>query len=538
MKGVIKFSTLAAAVLAASMTLYSTNAAAAGQADIDAALAAAREAVAAAQRAEAAAVEAKRAAEAAQAKAEAESARAKAIVDQAAAQDGKAANVEVGWKPSFDFHGYFRAGVGKSGNGAQGSWNKTKVGRLGNESDLYSELEFGTEVYRMNDVSFYIDSLVQLDSNGSNDGEDMRGFKDEDMNVSLRQFNLQVKGLIPGQKDAVIWAGKRYYQRADIHVIDSKYINISGPGAGIEYLKAGPGTFSFAWFRADSNDVDYRYDEVITDDEGKEAYFDDVINVNYLDARYAGWAPWDGAWTQLQVAVAIPDEVDHEGTQKVWDKDTGSGSSGDTVTGIGDPRYENETSVMVTAELSQSFSAGYNKTILQYFNKALAHNAIDIGGGWYDSWNRTEDADGYSIINTGEINITDDFSFTHVLHYGYASDMTEHEDNHSIIRAVARAGYQLTTYTRLLAEVGSYWEDVEYKDGTDKSQDGQKYTLAYAIAPAKGLMSRPELRVYASYIAVNGDDFSKDGDYYLPAAYGTSTDDSEWNFGIQAEAWW
>ena len=67
MKGAIKFSTLAAAVLAASMTLYSTNAAAAGQADIDAALAAAREAVAAAQRAEAAAVEAKRAAEAAQA---------------------------------------------------------------------------------------------------------------------------------------------------------------------------------------------------------------------------------------------------------------------------------------------------------------------------------------------------------------------------------------------------------------------------------------------------------------------------------------
>ena len=33
MKGAIKFSTLAAAVLAASMTMYSTNAAAAGQAD-------------------------------------------------------------------------------------------------------------------------------------------------------------------------------------------------------------------------------------------------------------------------------------------------------------------------------------------------------------------------------------------------------------------------------------------------------------------------------------------------------------------------
>ena len=48
-------------------------------------------------------------------------------------------------------------------------------------------------------------------------------------------------------------------------------------------------------------------------------------------------------------------------------------------------------------------------------------------------------------------------------------------------------------------------------------------------------MARPELRVYASYLAANGDDGVK---YYIPAAYGNSSDDSEWNFGVQAEAWW
>ena len=113
------------------------------------------------------------------------------------------------------------------------------------------------------------------------------------------------------------------------------------------------------------------------------------------------------------------------------------------------------------------------------------------------------------------------------------------EDNHSIIRAVARAGYQLTTYTRLLAEVGSYWEDVDYVDGPDRSQDGQKYTLAYAIAAGKGLMARPELRVYASYIDINGDDLGwNTNNAALNGAYGKSSDDSEWNFGVQAEAWW
>lgn len=527
MKGAIKFSTLAAAVLAASMTMYSTNAAAAGQADIDAALAAAREAVAAAQRAEAAAVEAKRAAEAAQAKAEAESARAKAIVDQAAAKDGKAASVDVGWKPSFDFHGYFRAGIGQSSNGSNVKWNVAKVGRLGNENDTYSELEFGTEVYKVNDVSFYIDSLMQLSSDGSKDSE---GLRDDDFNVDLRQFNLQVKGLIPGQKDAVIWAGKRYYQRADIHIIDSKYLNISGSGAGIEYLKAGPGTFSLAWVRADNEDISYQY----KDATGHDAYYNAPVNVNYIDLRYAGWAPWQGAWTQFSIIAAIPSEVEN-------------GAGDDAVSGT--PYYDNGTGFMGTIEFSQNFSLGYNKTVLQYATKALAHNVIDIGGGWYDSWSDNEDAKGFGIINTGEINITDNFSINHVLQYGYTSDMgatgpnnaVYEEDNHSIIRAVVRAGYQLTTYTRLLAEVGSYWEDVEYKSGNDASQDGQKYTIAYAIAPGKGLMSRPELRVYASYLAANGDalvDSRNPGDNLIGDAYGSSSDDSEWAFGVQAEAWW
>ncbi len=532
MKGAIKFSTLAAAVLAASMTLYSTNAAAAGQADIDAALAAAREAVAAAQRAEAAAVEAKRAAEAAQAKAEAESARAKAIVDQAAAKDGKAASVDVGWKPSFDFHGYFRGGVGVSGDGANTGWNQSKVGRLGNEGDLYTEIELGTEVYKMNDVSFYIYSTFQFNSDGSDDGEELKydGYNggDDDMTVSVRQFNLQVKGLIPGQPNAVVWAGKRYYQRQDIHIIDKKYINIAGSGAGIEYLQAGPGTFSFAWIRKDQQDIKYDFE-----DNGVPGQYTGDLNVNYLDARYAGWAPWDGAWTQFHVAVAIPNGADEGRVTGTDGKFTGPIYSGTE-------QYDNGTAFMGTIEFSQNFSAGYNKTVLQYANKALAHNVIDMDGGWYDAWKDNEDAKGFQIINTGEINITDNFSLNHVLQYGYASDMGN-EDDHSIIRAVARAGYQLTTYTRLLAEVGSYWEDVEYKSGNDASQDGQKYTLAYAIAPGKGLMSRPELRVYASYLVANGDaleDSANPTMNSIGAVTAGSSDDTEWNFGVQAEAWW
>ncbi len=50
--------------------------------------------------------------------------------------------------PTVDFHGYLRAGVGVSGDGSEAEWQKNKLGRLGNESDTYGELELGSEVYK------------------------------------------------------------------------------------------------------------------------------------------------------------------------------------------------------------------------------------------------------------------------------------------------------------------------------------------------------------------------------------------------------
>ena len=137
-----------------------------------------------------------------------------------------------------DFHGYLRSGVGVSRDGGMEEWQKNKIGRLGNEADTYGELELGSEVYKKNDVSFYLDSMVSMVSDGSNDNETTL---DDDAQFGLRQLNLQIKGLIPGDPNAVIWGGKRYYQRHDLHIIDTKYWNISGSGAGIENYTLGPG---------------------------------------------------------------------------------------------------------------------------------------------------------------------------------------------------------------------------------------------------------------------------------------------------------
>ncbi len=96
--------------------------------------------------------------------------------------------------PTIDFHGYMRAGVGVSSDGSEVEWQKNKLGRLGNESDTYGELELGSEVYKKDDVSFYLDSMVSMVSDGSNDNETTLN---DDAQFGLRQLNLQIKGLIP-----------------------------------------------------------------------------------------------------------------------------------------------------------------------------------------------------------------------------------------------------------------------------------------------------------------------------------------------------
>ena len=57
-----------------------------------------------------------------------------------------------------EFNGYMRGGVGLSNEGGSNSkWEVSKVGRLGNENDLYGEFGFRKEVYAEDDVSFLVD---------------------------------------------------------------------------------------------------------------------------------------------------------------------------------------------------------------------------------------------------------------------------------------------------------------------------------------------------------------------------------------------
>ena len=62
-----------------------------------------------------------------------------------------AATLAAGSAFAVDFHGYMRAGVGVNADGGQQiDFKKSQIGRLGNESDVYGEIQLGKEVYNNN----------------------------------------------------------------------------------------------------------------------------------------------------------------------------------------------------------------------------------------------------------------------------------------------------------------------------------------------------------------------------------------------------
>lgn len=399
-----------------------------------------------------------------------------------------------------DFHGYMRAGVGMNADGGQQiAHEKNKIGRLGNEDDVYSEVQLGSEVYNDNGKTFYVDSMLAMTSNGSNDWESTStscAMNDEGDNVecsddaqfALRQFNVQAKGLIESAPEATLWAGKRYNQRHDIHHTDFYYWDISGAGAGIEGVETGPGKLSLAWIRNDRDDIE---------DTGNNG---DALNVNTFDVRYAGIPLWKNGSLEVGLDYAMVNDTDDV---------------------VGDP----QDGVMTTFELTQGMDNGFNKTVFQYgtegYSKALAFYG---SGNWYGA-EAKDGASGYRLINWGVIGFGDNIEMLHQLVYGVGEDMWDGHNKTETMSAVIRPVYKWDDNHKTILELGYNIDDT---DG-DETKNG-KATIAQAWTAGSSIWARPEIRVYASYINQDADSGAKN--------FNGGRDDDTMQFGIQAEAWW
>jgi maltoporin len=142
------------------------------------------------------------------------------------------------------FHGYLRASTGSSSaHGPQSCYalgGPTAYYRLGNECDSNAEFGYTKEIARAdNGVSF----VATLWVNAYAPASDFRG-----ADLHLLKGYIEAKGL-PFLNGGTAWAGKRYYYRPDIHILDMQYINMNGTGGGLDRIAAGPGKLSYAIFK-------------------------------------------------------------------------------------------------------------------------------------------------------------------------------------------------------------------------------------------------------------------------------------------------
>ncbi|CAI9391939.1 maltoporin LamB [Citrobacter telavivensis] len=407
-----------------------------------------------------------------------------------------------------DFHGYARSGIGWTGSGGeqqcfQATGAQSKY-RLGNECETYAELKLGQEVWKEGDKSFYFDTNVAYSVAQQNDWEAT--------DPAFREANVQGKNLIDWLPGSTIWAGKRFYQRHDVHMIDFYYWDISGPGAGLENIDLGFGKLSLAATRSQEAGGSY----IFSSNDVYRDYKDTANDV--FDVRLAGLETNPDGVLELGVDYGRANKTD--GYHYV---------DGATKDGW-----------MFTAEHTQSMLKGYNKFVVQYATDAMTTQGKGIPQGTYtinDSDNITTNNNGslVRILDHGAISLGDRWDLMYV---GMYQDIDRDDKNGTTWYTVGvRPMFKWTPIMSTLMEVG--YDNVK-SQRTDDTNNQYKITLAQQWQAGDSIWSRPAIRVFATYAKWDEKWGYDNGIAYSDTSAHTFSrgDNDEWSFGAQMEIWW
>ncbi|EIB96797.1 MULTISPECIES: maltoporin [Pantoea] len=408
-----------------------------------------------------------------------------------------------------DFTGYARSGIGWTGSGGeqqcfQATGAQSKY-RLGNECETYAELKLGQEVWKEGDKSFYFDTNVAYSVAQQNDWEAT--------SPAFREANVKGKNLIDALPGSTLWAGKRFYQRHDVHMIDFYYWDISGPGAGLEDVDLGFGKLSFAATRSSEAGGSYTF----SSDRIRDFATSTANDV--FDVRLAG-------------LETNPDGVLELGV------DYGRANARD------DYRLEDGASKdgwMFTAEHTQSMLKGYNKFVLQYATDAMTSQ----GKGVPQGTSLNNNGDMYRILDHGAISLAERWDLMYVAMYQNID--LDNDRGTEWYTVGVRPMYKWTPIMSTLLELG--YDNVKSQQASERN--GQyKVTLAQQWQAGDSIWSRPALRLFATYAKWDEKwGYNKDsaGDLTTFASADSTGNgiltnsrgnNDEFTFGAQMEIWW
>jgi maltoporin len=406
------------------------------------------------------------------------------------------------------FHGYLRDGAGSSSvHGPQacfGLGGNTMKYRLGNECDAYFE---GGETW--NFAKPDADGVVFTGTLWANEYSGNSQFGSGGSSLGLAKAYVEAKGLdfLGG---GVAWVGERYYYRPDIHMLDLQFINMNGTGGGIDNIKAGPGTFSYAVFKDNDNAKQYvpSTDSYITTTA--------AVRQNFI---YKGLPVNPGGSLDVALSLITAEGTgDHDGYNLtlLHNQDAfGGGNTFGVQYGVGPGAGTGSSTVLCCDRIGGSGTTNADSGVkrLRVFDHLWIQPTKQFSAEMIALYQRDTGDASSPVAFGGVATATGTSNWTSL---------------------GIRPAYAFSEHVKLQAELGT--DSVTSPTG-GQSERLTKVTIAPTLTMGSGYWARPELRLYithanwnnAAVAAVNAANTT-------PGVFGNAT--SGTSAGLQLEAWW
>jgi maltoporin len=279
-----------------------------------------------------------------------------------------------------------------------------------------------------------------------------------------------------------LWAGKRFYQRQDVHITDFFYWDTSGYGLGAENVNVGPGKLSYAIFRNSSSQTSA---------------------TTRHDIRFGG----------LQLPGGFGDLTFGLMYNKADTTSTTNNKSGLAVN---------------VQHFMGGVLGGFNKFAVQY-GKGSASNMA-----WaYPDNSAGSDKKTFRIVEQLQWQLSRDFSGMATLVH------QDQKDNYKWTSFGVRPVWHISDYTKLQVELGRDQVKPTSGDATNRqTRTLDKVTVAPTLVAGRGFWARPEMRVFYTYAKWNAAARDLWGGVAggTGGVFGSSTNGS--TYGFQVEGWW
>lgn len=418
---------------------------------------------------------------------------------------------------TFNYSGYFKAGIFGSNQGNPQRYAPGSLGRFGNEYNGAYDLILRERAYEKGNR--WVDAIILIDGNTGleNNGEVIGAGQYDDYNQFLDMY-IRTKNFIPALPDSELWLGRHNIAGNDVQMLDWKSDRVNnGAGIGIDKITLPKGSLDVALLR---EDFDYHGKDLVNDD--------DVINLNTYTgfARFYHYPIGDGWNLTLEGKYQYPNKTR------------------DVKAAIRDgSHYEPRPALLLSTHFDkETKDGGFQQILAQYGSNSFGSSMGFISDGAPPDYgylnNFRGDHHGYAarLVSQGE-----QYFFNHkmimahawVLAYGkdlYNYDQDLSHTNMKAVRLVTRPAYIWNEYNQTGFELG-YFHQTSHHDGTTDTESAYKLTLFHTLKVATSMLrSRPELRFYATYIDI----FNNGITNFLF----TDGRKNQFSFGAQAEVWW